>query len=66
MLLCCIVLILYLSFLMLCLFDADVMIMLGLLHILIDEIYDSDYMPLIQMVLWQRIVGTQEEVEKHS
>ena len=51
---------------MLCLFDADVMIMLGLLHILIDEIYDSDYMPLIQMVLWQRIVGTQEEVEKHS
>ena len=48
----------------LCLFYAGVIIMLLFLHMLIDEMYDSDELPLIQMVLQRRIVETQEEVDE--
>ena len=51
---------------MLCLFYADVMIVLFFLCILIDGIYDIDELPLRQMVLWWRIVQTQEEVYEES
>ena len=51
---------------MLCFFNADVMIMLCFLNILIDDIYYGDELPLSQMVHRRRIVETQEGVYEES